>query len=213
MGAKLLAEFIGTFWLVLGGCGSAVLAAAFPGVGIGLLGVSFAFGLTVLTGAYALGPISGGHFNPAVSIVFLLRGRLTLPVAAAYLGAQLVGCCVGALMAHAMFELPIIQAATHGRAGIGQLLSEMVATAGLIISAVSSTSAKEAAWRVPAWIGAAYWFTASTSFKSCHHGSSRSVRHSRRDTARGCPRVHRGADAGSAGRARSSSVAVRLRRA
>ena len=111
-----------------------------------------------------IAPVSGAHFNPAVAIVFLLRGRLTLPVAAAYLGAQLVGCCVGALMAHAMFELPIIQAATHGRAGIGQLLSEMVATAGLIISAVSSTSAKEAAWRVPAWIGAAYWFTASTSF-------------------------------------------------
>ena len=66
--SKLSAEFIGTFWLVLGGCGSAVLAAAFPDVGIGLHGVSLAFGLTVLSGAYALGPISGGHFNPAVSV-------------------------------------------------------------------------------------------------------------------------------------------------
>jgi hypothetical protein len=65
--SKLSAEFVGTFWLVLGGCGSAVLAAAFPAVGIGLLGVSLAFGLTVLPGAYALGPISDGHFNPAVS--------------------------------------------------------------------------------------------------------------------------------------------------
>ena len=65
--AKLSAESIGTFWLVLGGCGSAVLAATFPALGIGLLGVSLAFGLTVLTGVYALGPISGGHFNPAVS--------------------------------------------------------------------------------------------------------------------------------------------------
>ncbi|RVI01329.1 aquaporin, partial [Sinorhizobium meliloti] len=64
---KLSVEFLGTFWLVLGGCGSAVLAAAFPEVGIGLLGVSFAFGLTVLTMAYAVGGISGGHFNPAVS--------------------------------------------------------------------------------------------------------------------------------------------------
>jgi aquaporin Z len=63
MFAKLSAEFIGTFWLVLGGCGSAVLSAAFPGVGIGLLGVALAFGLTVLTGAYALGPISGAHFG------------------------------------------------------------------------------------------------------------------------------------------------------
>ena len=67
MAAKLSAEFLGTFWLVLGGCGSAVLAAAFPEVGIGLLGVSFAFGLTVLTGAFGLGPISGVQFNPAVS--------------------------------------------------------------------------------------------------------------------------------------------------
>src|SRR4029434_11361301 len=75
MGVKLLAECIGTFWLVLGGCGSAVLAAAFPGVGIGLLGVSLAFGLTVLTGAYALGPVSGGHFNPAVSIGLWGGGR------------------------------------------------------------------------------------------------------------------------------------------
>ncbi len=65
---KLAAEAFGTFWLVLGGCGSAVLAAAFPGVGIGLLGVSLAFGLTVLTMAYAVGGISGGHFNPAVSL-------------------------------------------------------------------------------------------------------------------------------------------------
>ena len=65
---KLLAEFIGTFWLVLGGCGSAVLAAKFPEVGIGLTGVSLAFGLTVLTAVYALGPISGGNFNPAVSV-------------------------------------------------------------------------------------------------------------------------------------------------
>ena len=75
MGAKLGAEFIGTFWLVLGGCGSAVLAAAFPGLGIGFAGVSLAFGLTVLTGVYALGPISGGHFNPAVSVGLWAGGR------------------------------------------------------------------------------------------------------------------------------------------
>ena len=83
--AKLSAEFIGTFWLVLGGCGSAVLAAAFPDVGIGLHGVSPAFGLTVLSGAYALGPISGGHFNPAVSVGLWAGGRfpaalLSIPV-------------------------------------------------------------------------------------------------------------------------------------
>ena len=65
---KLIAEFLGTFWLVLGGCGSAVLAAGYPELGIGFAGVALAFGLTVLTGAYAFGPISGGHFNPAVSL-------------------------------------------------------------------------------------------------------------------------------------------------
>ena len=72
---KLFAEFLGTFWLVLGGCGSAVLAAAFPALGIGFTGVSLAFGLTVVTGAYAFGPISGGHFNPAVSVGLWAGGR------------------------------------------------------------------------------------------------------------------------------------------
>jgi aquaporin Z len=96
MGPKLLAEFIGTFWLVLGGCGSAVLAAAFPGVGIGLLGVSLAFGLTVLTGAYALGPISGGHFNPAVSVGLWAGGRFPGNQLPGYIFAQVVGAVVGA---------------------------------------------------------------------------------------------------------------------
>jgi aquaporin Z len=90
MGPKLLAEFIGTFWLVLGGCGSAVLAAAFPGLGIGFTGVSLAFGLTVLTGAYALGPISGGHFNPAVSLGLWAGGRFSGRTSPALLGSP--GC-------------------------------------------------------------------------------------------------------------------------
>ena len=72
---KWSAEFLGTFWLTLGGCGSAVLAAAFPQLGIGFTGVSLAFGLTVVTGAYAFGPISGGHFNPAVSLGLVIGGR------------------------------------------------------------------------------------------------------------------------------------------
>jgi aquaporin Z len=96
MFAKLCAEFIGTFWLVLGGCGSAVLAAAFPDVGIGLLGVSFAFGLTVLTGAYALGPISGGHFNPAVSVGLWAGGRFPAAQLGPYMLAQVAGGVVGA---------------------------------------------------------------------------------------------------------------------
>lgn len=96
MFAKLSAEFLGTFWLVLGGCGSAVLAAAFPGVGIGLLGVSLAFGLTVVTGAYALGPISGGHFNPAVSVGLWAGGRFPAAQLLPYIVAQVVGGIAGA---------------------------------------------------------------------------------------------------------------------
>jgi len=88
---KLTAEFIGTFWLVLGGCGSAVLAAGFPDVGIGLLGVSLAFGLTVLTGVYALGHISGGHFNPAVSIGLWVGGRFSAKELLPYITAQILG--------------------------------------------------------------------------------------------------------------------------
>jgi aquaporin Z len=91
-----LAEFIGTFWLVLGGCGSAVLAAAFPELGIGFTGVSLAFGLTVLTGAYALGPISGGHFNPAVSFGLWAGGRFPASQLLPYVLAQVVGAVVAA---------------------------------------------------------------------------------------------------------------------
>jgi aquaporin Z len=94
--SKLTAELIGTFWLVLGGCGSAVLAAAFPDVGIGLLGVSLAFGLTVLTGAYALGPVSGGHFNPAVSVGLWAGGRFPSGLLLPYVVAQVVGGVAGA---------------------------------------------------------------------------------------------------------------------
>ena len=93
---KLVAEFIGTAWLVLGGCGAAVLAAGVDNVGIGLVGVSLAFGLTVLTGAYALGHISGGHFNPAVSLGLWAGGRFDAKDLLPYIGAQVVGGAVGA---------------------------------------------------------------------------------------------------------------------
>ena len=94
--AKLIAEFMGTLWLVLGGCGSAVLAANFPDVGIGLTGVSLAFGLSVLTMAYALGPISGGHFNPAVSCGLWAAGRFPANQLAPYIGVQVAGAAAGA---------------------------------------------------------------------------------------------------------------------
>src|SRR5258707_6212654 len=93
---RMVAEFIGTFWLVLGGCGSAVLAAAFPGVGIGLLGVSLAFGLTVLTMAYAIGHISGCHLNPAVTAGLVAGKRFPAGEFLPYVVAQVVGAVAGA---------------------------------------------------------------------------------------------------------------------
>jgi len=96
MPAKLIAEFLGTFWLVLGGCGAAVLAAGFPELGIGFAGVSLAFGLSVLTAAYALGPISGGHFNPAVSFGLWAGGRFPAAHLLPYWVAQLAGAVVAA---------------------------------------------------------------------------------------------------------------------
>jgi aquaporin Z len=98
MTQKLIAEAIGTFWLVFGGCGSAVLAAAFPEVGIGLLGVSLAFGLTVMTMAYAVGPISGGHFNPAVTAGLAAAGRISWSQFLPYTVAQLVGAIAAAVV-------------------------------------------------------------------------------------------------------------------
>jgi aquaporin Z len=108
---KLAAEFIGTFWLVLGGCGSAVLAAAFPDVGIGLLGVAFAFGLTVLTMAYAIGHISGCHLNPAVSLGLAVGGRFKFSELLPYVVAQVLGAILAAYVlyfiasGHAGFDL------------------------------------------------------------------------------------------------------------
>src|SRR4026207_589885 len=93
---RMTAEFVGTLWLVLGGCGSAVLAAAFPEVGIGLLGVALAFGLTVVTMAYAVGHISGGHFNPAVTAGLCVAKRIPTSLVLPYIVAQVIGAVVAA---------------------------------------------------------------------------------------------------------------------
>jgi aquaporin Z len=119
---RAVAEFIGTFWLVLGGCGSAVLAAAFPGVGIGLLGVSFAFGLTVLTMAYAIGHISGCHLNPAVSLGLVVGGRFKSSELFPYVVAQVAGAVIAAAVIYfiasgkAGFDLAASGLASNGYA-------------------------------------------------------------------------------------------------
>ena len=120
---KLLAEFFGTFWLVLGGCGSAVLAAGVADVGIGWAGVSLAFGLTVLTMAYAVGHISGGHFNPAVSLGLMLAGRFESKLLAPYWGAQVAGSIVAALV------LYVIVSGAPDFAGVGGFASNGYAEA------------------------------------------------------------------------------------
>ena len=152
MAPKLIAEFIGTMWLVLGGCGSAVLAAAFPGVGIGLLGVSLAFGLTVLTMAYAVGPISGGHFNPAVSVGLWAGGRFPGNRLLPYVVAQVAGGVAGAAI---LFVIASGQAGFDASAGFAAngygehspgkyslaagLVTEVVMTFGFLIVILGST--------------------------------------------------------------------------
>ena len=119
------------------------------------------FGLIVLI--ELLGPVSGAHFNPAVTLVQAARGALPRALALPYIGAQLLGAAFGAWLAHAMFELPILQLSTRLRDGPAQWLAEAVATAGLLLVVLRATPAR-AGLLVACWIGAAYWFTASTSF-------------------------------------------------
>jgi glycerol uptake facilitator-like aquaporin len=162
--------------LVAEGLGAMLLAAAVIGSGImadRLSGGNQAIALLANTGASVaalatliamLGPVSGAHFNPAISLVAAVRGDLPVSRAAAYAVVQVAGCCAGAVLANAMFDLPLVDVSTRMRTGPAQWLSEAVATAGLVFVVLTSPTVREAAWRVAAWIGAAYWFTASTSF-------------------------------------------------
>lgn len=111
-----------------------------------------------------LAPLSGAHFNPAVSLVQALRRSMSWGEAAGYALVQVAGCCLGTFLAHAMFALPIVQVSRHIRTGPSQCLAETVATAGLLLVVLGHRRPRDAAWMIAAWIGAAYWFTASTSF-------------------------------------------------
>jgi glycerol uptake facilitator-like aquaporin len=162
----LLAEGLGAMLLTAAVIGSGIMAERLAGgnLAVALIANTGATVAVLATLIALLGPISGAHFNPAVSFIEALRGNLGVRAAIAYALVQVLGCVAGAFLAHAMFELPIIQTSIHMRAGPAQWLSEAIATAGLILVVIGSTSPREAAWRVAAWIGAAYWFTASTSF-------------------------------------------------
>ena len=111
-----------------------------------------------------LAPLSGAHFNPAVSLVLTLCRRLSWRDCAAYAVVQVAGCCLGAVLAHAMFELPLIQLSSHERAGTAQWIAEVIATLGLLLVVLGHRRAEDAPWMIAGWIGAAYWFTSSTSF-------------------------------------------------
>ena len=168
MQKRLFAEFLGTFWLVFGGCGSAVLAAAFPDLGIGLLGVSLAFGLTVLTMAYAVGGISGGHFNPAVSVGLLVAGRFPARDLIPYVIAQVIGAIVAALVLYVIvsgkadfagvggFASNGYGEASPGKFSLGSaLLIEIVMTFMFLMIILGATTGRVPAGFAPIAIGLA----------------------------------------------------------
>jgi glycerol uptake facilitator-like aquaporin len=166
MRRAVTAEFLGALLLTAAVVGSGIMGERLAGgnAAIALLANTGATVAALATLIALFGPASGAHFNPVVTLVALWRGETRLEQTIAFIVVQIAGCCAGAVLAHAMFELPLIQASTHVRTGFAQWLSESVATAGLIVVAFSSPTITAAAWRVSAWIGAAYWFTASTSF-------------------------------------------------
>ncbi len=166
MTPKLFAEFIGTFWLVLGGCGSAMLAAGVADVGIGWLGVSFAFGLTVLTMAFAVGHISGGHFNPAVSLGLMIGGRFEAKDLLPYWAAQVIGAIAAAAVLYIIVsgapEFSGVgsfasngygEASPEGYSMTAGLITEIVMTAFFIIIILGATSSGAPAGFAPIAIG------------------------------------------------------------
>ncbi len=162
---RLLGEALGTALLLAVVIGSGIMAERLSGghVGVALLANTLATvgGLYVLIEVF--GPVSGAHFNPAVSLVMAARGALEKSALPPYIVAQLAGAACGAWLAHAMFDLPLAQLSTKVRSSPGQWIAEAVATAGLLLVILRAPPARVAAM-VAAYIGAAYWFTASTSF-------------------------------------------------
>jgi aquaporin Z len=163
---RLLAEFLGTFWLVFGGCGSAVLAAAFPQVGIGLMGVSLAFGLTVLTMAYAIGHISGCHLNPAVTVGLVVARRFPAKEIAQYVAAQVAGAIAGAAVLYVIasgragFDVHAGFAsngfAEHSPGGysmVAALVAEVVLTMMFLVVILGATDKRAPAGFAPIAIG------------------------------------------------------------
>src|ERR1700683_4971306 len=166
MRRELLAEGLGAMLLTATVIGSGIMAERLAGgnLAVALIANTGATVAVLATLIALLGPVSGAHFNPAISFVEALRTKLTWSDAAAYSFTQILGCCAGALLAHAMFEAPLWQLSAHIRTGPAQWHAEFVATFGLLLIVLGHHRSEDAPWMVAAWIGAAYWFTASTSF-------------------------------------------------
>ena len=167
MSRRLAAEALGTAFLLAGVIGSGIMAETLTeDVALALLANTIATGAILVVLITGLGPVSGGHFNPAVTLAMMMRGRIGLVAAGLYVLAQLAGGLAGAGLAHAMFEQPLVQTSTRVRTGSAQALSEAVATFGLVFFIFAALRYREqaVAWTVGLYIAAAYWFTASTSF-------------------------------------------------
>lgn len=164
---RMAAEAAGTAVLVATVVGSGIMAAGLAGDGaVALLGNTLPTGAILVVLVTLLGPVSGAHFNPAVTLGFALQRALPPAAAAGYVAAQVAGGILGCWLAHAMFELPILQTGTTVRTGSGQWLAEAVATFGLVGTVLAAAALRPVAlpWLVGLYITAAYWFTASTSF-------------------------------------------------
>jgi glycerol uptake facilitator-like aquaporin len=177
---RVAAEALGTAMLLAAVVGSGIMGERLAGgnVGIALLANTIATGAALVALILTFGPISGAHFNPAVTLSDASQGGLNWTDVPAYIGAQLAGAFIGVACANAMFELPVFFASRHGRAGLAQLFSEFVATFGLMAVIWGCARRQRAAvvpFAVAAYIVAAYWFTASTSFANPAVTLARSV--------------------------------------
>lgn len=165
---RLAAEFVGSLMLLATVVGSGIMAEALAGgnVAVALLGNTIPTGAMLVVLISMLGPISGAHFNPAVTLVFRMKGEINSADTLAYIAVQLAGALCGVLLAHLMFDLPLLQASAKVRTGNGQWVSEAVATFGLVLAILATRRFRPETipMAVGLYITAAYWFTASTSF-------------------------------------------------
>src|SRR5205085_6456637 len=165
---RLVAEALGTAFLLATVIGSGIMAQRLSGgnLALALLGNTLPTGAILVVLILIFGPVSGAHFNPAVSLAFALRRELAWSTAALYIAAQVLGALAGVWAAHLMFELPLVQVSATPRSGPGQWFAEAVATFGLLLTIFGCLAGARAAipYAVGLYITAAYWFTASTSF-------------------------------------------------